>query len=210
VSDDDRVTSRRSLLIGACLIGTGGIALGGCDHASGREGPDGIVYPGHFRTIALAAALENQAVALYRVLLARIRAGKLGRPAPAFTSFAETCLDQHTEHARTWNGLLRSGHWPAITGVPLAGHAALAGAFSAAATAGQAAVLARRLEDQAAQTYVAVAGSLPPGPSVAAAASIAPVEAMHAAILRFLLGADPVPLSFTGTAAAASERSLTT
>ncbi|MHB8451974.1 MAG: hypothetical protein ACYDAQ_16240 [Mycobacteriales bacterium] len=37
---------------------------------------------------------------------------------------------------------------------------------------------------------------------IATAASIAPVEAMHAAILHYVLGTYPVPASFLGTAMA--------
>jgi ferritin-like protein len=62
------------------------------------------------------------------------------------------------------------------------------------------AALAFRLEDQAAQTFAAAAGQVTSSSALAAAASIAPVEAMHAAVLRLMLGEEPVPATFTAGA----------
>ena len=186
------------------MLGTG-IALGAC---SGSAGSASSAYTGDFRTIALAAALENQAIGVYRPLIAAVRAGRLGGQAPALVSLAETCLRQHTEHARTWNAILRSSHLPAISGVPLSGHASVLRAIGSAATVGQAVALAIGLESRAEQTCVAASGQLDSQAGLAAAASIAPVEAMHAASLRFLIGEYPTPSGFAGTADAASLREL--
>ncbi len=195
---------RRALMIG--VGGTGlGLALSAC---TGSSHSTGSAYPGEFRMVALAAALENQAVSFYRALLTAARAGKLGAPSPALTSLAEACVSQHAEHAESWNAVLRSGHKPAISGIPLVTHASVMTALSSASTASAAVALAYRLESQAAQTYVAAAGVLTSADGIAAAASIAPVEAMHAAVLRFIGGQDPVPASFPG-AKAATPKDLT-
>jgi Ferritin-like domain len=198
------VVRRRTFVAGLGAAGAG-IVLGAC---SGSAGSAGSAYTGDFRLIALAAALENQAIGGYRALLAALRAGRLGDPAPALVSLAETCLRQHAEHAARWNAILRSGHRAAISGVPLAGHTSVLRAIGSAGTALEAVGLAIDLESRAEQTYVAAVGHLDNPAAVAAAASIAPVEAMHVASLRFLAGEDPTPSGFAGTAAAVSPRDL--
>ena len=195
-------------LVGTGLVGTGlaGLALGGCSGPATSTS----AYTGDFRTIALAAALENQAIEGYRALIAALRAGRLGGPAsgsalaPALVSLAEACLRQHIEHAGTWNAILRSGHRPAISGVPLAGHASVRRAIGSAATTTQAIEAAIGLESRAELTYVAAVGHLGSPAGLAAAASIAPVEAMHMAGLRFLAGEYPTPSAFAGTTGAVS------
>lgn len=197
------MTSRRTFILGACGVGVG-LALTGC----GGSADPASVYPGEYRTVALAAALENQAVVVYRSLLAAGHAGKLAG-GPAFASLARTCLAQHSQHAQTWNAVLHSAHKPPVTGVPLAGHPAVQRALSSASTLSRAAALAYRLEDQAAQTFALAAGTITSRAGIAAAAGIAPVEAMHAAILAFLIGEDPAPGSFAGSSRAARTSQLT-
>lgn len=194
MSEGQTSLARRSLLAGAGGLGLG-VALGACSGPPRRQVSE---YAGDDRLVALAAALENQAADFYRSLLEAERGGKLGAIEPALVSLAATCLEQHVEHARAWNSVLRAARRPVITGVPLSSHPALMSSLRSAGTPGAAAALAHRLEDQAAQTFVVAAGHLANAEGVAAAVSIAPVEAMHAAILRFLLGETPVPASFAG------------
>lgn len=200
----DGVVRRRAFVAGLGAAGAG-ILLGAC---SGPAGSAASAYTGDFRTIALAAALENQIIGVYRTLLAAARAGRLGGKASALVSLAETCLRQHVEHARTWNAILLSGHRPAISGVPLSGHASVLRAIGSAASADRAVALVIGLESRAEQTYVAAASHLGTAAGLAAAASIAPVEAMHVASLRFIAGEYPTPASFAGTAGAVSPREL--
>lgn len=208
-----RPVSRRAVVLGVGGVGAG-LAVGGC---SGR--PDAAAvglarYRGEYLTIAVAAALEIQAVSVYRELLAGHAMGSAS--ASAFIRLAETCLREHEEHAAAWNAILMAGHEPAVTGIPQRGGSVVGGspvagsavgrslvagslvlkAARSADTPGEAIALALRLEVQAAQAYVSVAGSLSSAPGVAAAASIAPVEAMHAAMLRFMAGEYPAPVSF--------------
>lgn len=189
---------RRTFVIGAGRVGAG-LALGA--FAGACSGPDSpATYTGDFAVIARAAALENQAVSVYRATLAAVQAGRLRGAAPAFVSLAQACLRQHAEHARTWNAILRSARKPAVSGAP--GHS-LASSIASARTIGVATAAALRVEDEATQAHAAAAGRLTLAAGVAAAASIAPVEAMHAAILRFIMGEFPTPVSFTGFPAAA-------
>ncbi len=121
---------RRALLLGAGGTGTG-FVLGAC---TGSRKPRALVYAGELREIALAAALENQAAGFYRALLGAMRAGKLSEPAPAVASLAAACLKQHSEHAATWNAILRSARQPIISGTPLASHPAVMSGLRSAST----------------------------------------------------------------------------
>jgi Ferritin-like domain len=200
---------RRAFILSAGGAGVA-MALAACGASTKAADPASHrVYTGDLRSIALAAALENQAVAVYRGALAAVQDGTLDASAPAFTNLARTCLDQHAKHAQAWNAVLRDAHRPAVAGVPLGGHASVMRKLSSASTLGEAVALAFQLESQAAQTYVAAAGSLASPAGVAAAASIAPVEAMHAAMLAFMAGDYPSPVTFAGTAAAARISELT-
>lgn len=201
--------SRRSVLVGATATLGAGFALGGCTGSAHR--PASVsAYTGDFRLVALNVALENQAIGVYRTLLAAARKGRLGGPGSVLTlvSLTQTCLAQHAEHAGRWNAILRSGHKPVISDVPLAGQESIRRAAEAAVTVGQAAALAVEVESRAEQTFVAAIGHLDSAGAVAAAASIAPVEAMHAAVLRFIAGEYPTPAGFAGQAKAASPREL--
>lgn len=196
--------SRRALFLGVGGVGVG-LAVGACSGAAAPGRRAASAYTGDFRAMALAAALENQAVSAYLALRASARPGAAGS---AFARLADACAGQHAEHAATWNAILRAARKPAVTGVPLAGRSSLMGAVRSAGSVGDAIAIAMRLEVQAAETYMAAVGSLSSPAGVAAAASIAPVEAMHAAILRFMAGEYPVPASFLGTADVASTREL--
>jgi hypothetical protein len=82
-------------------------------------------------------------------------------------------------------------------------------ALGAVTTVGGLANLALDLENQAAETYLFAEGNVSSAGGIATAASIAPVESMHAAILLFILGEYPVPDTFLGTGKAASPSLLT-
>jgi rubrerythrin len=170
------------------------LAVGGCSSQQDPAAVGPARYRGEYRTMALAAALEIQAVSVYRELLAGRATGS--GPASAFVRLAETCVREHEEHAAAWNAILVAGHEPAVTGVPQSRGSLDLKAARSAATPGEAIALVLRLEVQAAQAYVSVAGTLSSAPGVALAASIAPVEAMHTAMLRFMAGEYPAPASF--------------
>jgi hypothetical protein len=212
------LVARRPLLLGATAAGAA-LALGAC-------GKDSVSpYAGGLRLIALAAAMENQAVWLYRTALAN--AGGSGGALPAvFEQFAHAAADHHVQHAAAWNAILRAAGKPAVLGTPLSTQSSVAAALGSARTLAGVAALAARLEDRAARTFAAAAAAPPstatagtatpsaanrsaaaPGrtnqaTTGATAASIAPVEAMHAAVLRFLAGSYPTPDDLLGSGGA--------
>jgi hypothetical protein len=196
--------SRRLLLLGA----TG--ALAGLSLDACSSGPAPVPYTADLRTVALAAAVENQAVSAYQALEAALRTGRLGRPVPALAAFVRTTTAHHALHAATWNAVLRDARRPPVTGVPLSGHGRLLDSITEAPSLSAAVSVLQGLESRAAQTHIASAGTLhDQGPALLAAATIAPVEAMHAAALGWLLGGPSVVPSLLGTERAASDAELT-
>ena len=215
---------RRGFLVGGVGVGAA-LALAACSSssspASSGSGASGAAtgspmagsstskYVGDLKVVALATALENQAVGAYQAALSAATAGKLGSVPAAVATFVTTAMSQHQDHAKAWNAVLTGAGVPAITTVPLSNQPATLQALSGASTVGDVAKLALTLEDQAAETYLFAAANVSSAGGISTAASIAPVEAMHAAILQFVLGQYPVPDSFLGTDKAASTTLLT-
>ncbi|MFD7900776.1 ferritin-like domain-containing protein [Kitasatospora sp. NPDC059747] len=177
-------------------------AVSGSPSASGG-------YTGDLRVVALAVALENQAVGAYKAALDAAGAGKLGTVPPAVATFVTTAMNQHADHAKAWNAVLTGAGLAAINDVPLSNQADTMAALGKAASVGDVAKLALELEDQAAQTYLFATYNVTGAAGIATAASIAPLEAMHAAIQNYVLGQYPVPDDFLPTDKAANPDLLT-
>ncbi|MFD7734790.1 ferritin-like domain-containing protein [Kitasatospora phosalacinea] len=213
-------TGRRRFLLGAGGAAAA-LALAACSSSKSGNSPapnassmpaSGSAsgqYTGDLKVVALATALENQAVGAYQAALDAAKAGKLGTVPPAVATFITTAMGQHADHAKAWNGVLTGAGKPAITGVPLSNQPATLEALGKATTVGDVAKLALQLEDQAAQTYLFATYNVTSPGGIATAATIAPVEAMHAAILNYVLGQYPVPDDFLPTDKAASPALLT-
>ncbi|MEU2117972.1 ferritin-like domain-containing protein [Streptomyces sp. NPDC016459] len=208
---------RRNFLIGAgagaAMLTLAACGGGSSDIRAAAPSPSGSpsagTYTGDLKVVALAAALENQAVAAYQAALAAAKAGKLGTVPPAVATFAQTAMSQHQDHAEAWNAVLTGAGKPKITGVPLSNHDDVVKALGQVKDVPGVAKLALQLEDQATETYVFATFNVKDIGGVNTAATIAPVEAMHAAILHFILGQYPVPDDFIRTDKAASPDLLT-
>src|SRR6185295_17944731 len=74
---------------------------------------------GDLAVVALAASLENLAVATYQAGIDAANKGSLGAVPPAVVTFAVTAQRQHKDHAAAWNGVLTGAGKQAITGVDL-------------------------------------------------------------------------------------------
>jgi hypothetical protein len=208
--------ARRRFFLGVGGVGVG-LALAACGSGSGSSGPAATSspskpaspYTGDLKVVALATALENQAIAAYTAALSAAKAGKLGSVPPAVGQFAMTAMSQHADHAKAWNAVLTSAGKPTITGIPLSGQPAVEQALGSVTNVGDVAKLALQLENQAAQTYLFAEANVSSAGGISTAATIAPVEAMHAAILNFVLGQYPVPDNFVATTMAANPSTLT-
>jgi hypothetical protein len=198
-------TSRRGFLIGAGAL-AGGAVLAACSSGSSSpttttSGSSGSTtsskLTGDLAVAALAASLENLAVAAYGDVLTAATAGKLGTVPPAVATFATTVKAQHTQHAAAWNSaIVAAGHKAITTPDPVLTPVITAD-FAKVTNVTGAAKLALMLEDVAAATYLSAINAVKATSSIKVAASIQPVEMQHAAILNFVLGQYPVPNAFS-------------
>lgn len=174
-----------------------------------RAAVDTVMYTAELRFVALSAALENQAVGAYGSILAAAGAEKFGAVPPAVSTFVTMAMAHHIDHAKAWNEALTAAGKPVVTDVPLSNQRAVTAALDRAATVDDAAKLALQLEEQAAQTYLSAVYHGKSRGGIETAATVAPVEAMHASILRFILGQYPVPDAFLPEDMAATPGLLT-
>ncbi len=201
--------------VGAVALGAAAACAGG---PAGQPGPSSPAvppparpetYPGDLKVVALAAALENLAVIAYGGALKKAGAGELGTVPPATTVFIQTVMKQHADHAQAWNAVLSKAGKPTIDDVPLSITQEQLVLYSNAKSVPDVVRLALNLENVAAQTYTFATANVSDPAGIMTAASIQPVEAMHAAILNFVLGQYPVPDTFIGVTDALKLDTLT-
>ncbi|PZS38400.1 MAG: hypothetical protein DLM62_13990 [Pseudonocardiales bacterium] len=155
-------------------------------------------YTGDLKVVALATALENLAVTAYSGALQKGNAGQLGTVPPAVVTFMQTAMKQHSDHAQAWNAVLSKAGKPTINDAPLSITQDQVNTLNAATSVPDVAKLALNLENVAAQTYTFATANVTDAGGIMTAATIQPVETMHAAILNFILGQYPIPDSFIG------------
>ena len=208
--------SRRSFLTrsgllaaGGLLVATTGAGASTLPRSLGREESAGAfradaTAPLDVKVAALAASLENLAVATYGSALSAATAGKLGTVPSAVATFVETAMAQHKDHAAAWNAMIVGAGYRKIT-APNADFAKIVNkAFATVTDVPGVAKLALTLEEAAAATYLEAVGVVTGRQAIETAATIHPVEMQHAAILNFVLGKYPVPNSFATLTGAAT------
>jgi hypothetical protein len=199
--------TRRGFLTGSGLA-IGGLILAACGSSkksgsgSGANGatPTTAAESSDLQIAALATALENLAVATYESGIKAATAGKLGKVPPAVVTFAQTAQSQHKDHAAAWNAILSSAGKKTVTAVDTTVQTAIVQpAFKLVTDVPSLAMLALTLEEAAAATYLSSISLLTSSGGIKTSASVHPVEMQHVAILNFVLGQYPVPLSFAST-----------
>jgi hypothetical protein len=215
-TSEKSTTGRRSFLMGVGGVAVlGGVAAcsssgGGTTTSSGGQstpapvtssggGGNSTKPTGDLLIVALAAALENLAVAAYGGAIKMAGAGKLGKVPPAVATFAATAMAQHKDHAAGWNSVLTKNNLKPVTTPALTITKAEVAKLGQAKSVGDIATLALGLENAAASTYQLAVGAVKDPAGIMQAATIQPVEAMHAATLNFVLGNYPVPATDIGT-----------
>lgn len=163
--------------------------------AAGGEGDLGVA--------AFAAGLEVLAVGTYKAALDAAVAGKLGDVPPAGAEFVKTAMAHHEAHLAAWNKVLKGAGKPEVTAPNAQLKPVVDAEFAKAKGFGDAAKLARTLEETAAATYLSAIPSLMSKDAIKLAASIQATDAKHVAILNFVLGEYPVPDVFAKTDKAA-------
>ncbi|MGC8511560.1 MAG: ferritin-like domain-containing protein [Acidimicrobiales bacterium] len=203
----EKVASRRKFLLGAAGLGASGLVVAACGTSSkSATPPTSIAAPasstttppassaaltGDLAVAAMAASLENLGVYAYNAGIAAATAGKLGKVPPAVVTFAQTAKAQHMAHAQAWNSALTGAGKAAVTATDPALTPTVNSAFAKVTNASELAQLALLVENIAAQTYQKAIPVLSASSSIAVAATIAPVEMQHAAILYYVLGQYP-------------------
>lgn len=152
---------------------------------------------------AFAAGLEVLAVDTYKAALDAAVAGKLGDVPPAGAEFVKTAMAHHQQHLAAWNKVLKGAGEPEVDTPNAQLKPTVDAEFGKAKTFGDAAKLARTLEETAAATYLSVVPNLKSDDATKLAASIQSIDAKHVAILNFVLGEYPVPDVFAKTDKAA-------
>ena len=211
-------STRRSFFLGAA----GAVALGAAAACSGGS-PSTVTtsstpaappapretYTGDLKVVALATSLENLAVTAYEGALRKAGTNELGTVPPAVATFIQTAMKQHSDHAQAWNAVLSKVGKPTINDAPLSITQEQVSLLTAAKTVPDVAKLALNLENIAAQTYTFATANMTDSGGIMTAATIQPVETMHAAILNFVLGQYPIPDTFIGTTNALKPTTLT-
>ncbi len=203
----ERVATRRKFLLGAAGLGASGLVVAACGSSSkSSTAPTSVAAPaasttapasssgaltGDLAVAAMAASLENLGVYAYNAGIAAATAGKLGKVPPAVVTFAQTAKAQHMAHAQAWNSALTGAGKSAVTATDPALTPTVNSAFAKVTNASELAQLALLIENIAAQTYQKAIPVLSASSSIGVAATIAPVEMQHAAILYYVLGQYP-------------------
>ena len=210
-------STRRGFFLGAA----GAVALGAAAACSSRPaGPRASssaapppappeTYPGDLKLVAVATALENLAVSAYEGALKKAGAGELGAVPPAVATFVQTAMKQHADHAQAWSAVLSRAGKPAISDAPLSITQDQLAKLAAVKSIPDMARFALNLENVAAQTYTFAVANVSDPSAIMTAATIQPVETMHAAILNFILGDYEIPDTFIGTGNALKPDNLT-
>jgi hypothetical protein len=170
--------------------------------AAVKAGGEGQALSGDLQVVAMAASLENTAIATYMAGIKAATAGKLGTVPPAVVTFAETAMAQHQDHQKAWNAVLTSAGKQPVTAVDPVIQPTVSAALGKVTNVTELAQLALLLEDTAGETYQNGLSVIKSPAGIKTAASIQPVEFQHAAILNFVLGKYPVPSAFTGVSLA--------
>ena len=149
------------------------------------------VYEGDAALMAVAAALSGLAGDLLGQAGAGAGQGRYGSVPGVVTAFLSGAAAQHVAHAEAWNRLLTNAGRPPVDGYPLTVEPALRGRLVAAVAPVDLLGLAADVTATVTATVTAIAGRATETSTVALAAGVAPVSAMHGATADFLLGRPP-------------------
>lgn len=197
-------TTRRRFLLGLGAL-SGAAALAACSNTAppGTPAPEGAppptttsttpvpVYEGDAALMAVAAALSGLAGDLLGQAGAGASQGRYGSVPGVVSAFLSGAAAQHVAHAEAWNRLLTNAGRPPVEGYPLIVEPALRGRLVAAVAPVDLLGLAADVTATVTATITAIANRATETSTVALAAGVAPVSAMHGATADFLLGRPP-------------------
>lgn len=177
---------RRALAASGAVLSAGAVALlAGRDALAASSKADAKATEGDLRILNTALGAEYEAIAAYQV---GAESGLLGKPALAV---AQQFQGHHKEHASALAATLQK-----LGGKPVAAKSQYT--FPVDKLKSEADVLrfAARLEKGAVAAYLGAVPLFGDRELAKVAASILGDEAMHLAVLRQVLGENPVPVAF--------------
>ena len=167
------------------LAGAGALAAGAC--SGGGAGDADLDFA------ADAAAIERLAVDHFTATGRLMTEGKLGALVPqALAALVAGAIGQHDQAHDAWNKVLTGAGRAEVTAPPVKAMEALNAAGVHVTDVLAAATLALRLEDYACQTYQRALPVLVRPETTTLAAQVSVVGHQRQAVLRYLLGRDPV------------------
>ena len=173
--------SRRRFIAGAV-----GVVAGACSNGGDAGDPD-------LDFAADAAAIERLAVDHFTGTSRLMTEGRLGALVPqALAALVADAVGQHRQAQNAWNKILTDAGRAEVTAPPAKAQEALNAAGLRVTDILAAAALALRLEDYACQGYQRALVTLVRPEIITLAAQIDVVGHQRQAVLRFLLGRDPV------------------
>lgn len=173
--------SRRQLLAGA-----GAMVAGACSGGGGAGDAD-------LDFAADAAAIEQLAVDHFTGTSRLLTDGKLGALVPqALAALVAGAVGQHLQARDAWNKILTGAGRPEVAAPPVKALEAVNAAGVRVTDVLAAASLALRLEDYACQTYQRALPTLARPETITLAAQVSVVGHQRQAVLRYLLGRNPV------------------
>ena len=168
------------------LAGAGALAAGACSGGGGPRDAD-------LDFAADAAAIELLAVDHFTATARLMTEGKLGALVPqALAALVAGAIGQHGQAHDAWNKVLTDAGRAEVTAPPVKAMEALNAAGVRVSDVLAAATLALRLEDYACQTYQRALPVLVRPETATLAAQVSVVGHQRQAVLRYLLGRDPV------------------
>ena len=167
------------------LAGAGAMVAGAC--SGGGAGDADLDFA------ADAAAIELLAVDHFTGTSRLLTDGKLGALVPqALAALVAGAVGQHRQAHDAWNQLLTGAGRPEVAGPPVKALEAVNAAGVRVTDVLAAASLALRLEDYACQAYQRALPTLVRPETITLAAQVSVVGHQRQAVLRYLLGRDPV------------------
>jgi hypothetical protein len=198
-------TAAAGLILAACTSsGSGGSGKGTGTPGTGGSGSPGAAprVPAYIKVAALGASVELVAVNTYRAGIRLAERGALGKVPPALATFVSAAETHHKEHAASWNSLLSAAGYATVVSPDPVLRRVVRAELAKLRHVESLARLALTLEALAAATCLRSLTTISNKQAIATAASIQPVEMQHAAVIRFLLGVDPVPSAFASSSGA--------
>ena len=168
------------------LAGAGALVAGACSGGGGAGDAD-------LDFAADAAAIERLAIDHFTGTSRLMTDGKLGALVPqALAALVAGAVGQHRQAHDAWNKVLTGAGRAEVTAPPAKAQEAVNAAGLRVIDIPSAAALALRLEDYACQAYQRALPTLVRPDTITLAAQIGVVGHQRQAVLRYLLGRDPV------------------